>query len=175
MGVAAHPLHRSGRARLAHPALALGGDARPSRRILMTYPLRLLAVSAPAHFARLSGPVPGSCFAVAISPWPAPFAPPAPPSAPRYRFWPRRLCSRASSLLRVCPTSCFRSSSPYVLRLLDATQGCCLGWLQALPVLAQVASVLAWGLRPRGIPTSLARAVRWLWPSPCGNRVGIPN
>ena len=84
MGVAAHPLHRSGRARLAHPALALGGDARPTRRILMTYPLRLLAVSAPAHFARLSGPVPGSCFAVAISPWPAPFAPPAPPSAPHY-------------------------------------------------------------------------------------------
>src|SRR6185295_2450036 len=119
----------------------------------------LLAVFAPAHCARLPGPVPGSCFAVASSPWPAPFALPAPPSSFRFQFQ-RRLCSQASSLLRVCPTSCFRSSSPYALRLLDATQACPLGWLQALPVLAQVVSMPAWGLRPRGTPTFLAKAER---------------
>jgi len=86
----------------------------------------------------------------------------APP--PAHRF-----CSRASLLLWGCPTSCVRSSSPCVLRLLDASQACQLGWPQDLPVLAQVASMHAWGLRPRGIPACLAKAARWLLPSSCPN------
>src|SRR5260370_26060795 len=106
----------------------------------------MLALSSCAHCARLPGPVGGACFALAVSLSPAPSTPPAPPLALWQRSPTPQLCSRASSLLRVCPTSCGRSSSSYVLRLLDATQACRLGWSQALPVLAQVASVHAWGL-----------------------------
>jgi len=50
-----------------------------------------------------------------------------------------------SQLLWVCPTSCGRSSSSYVLGLHDAPQACSPGGTQALPVLAQVVSVHAWG------------------------------
>ena len=54
-------------------------------------------------------------------PWPDPFAPLA-----RHQlltsFVPEPTLFAGLSLLRVCPTSCGRSSSSYVLRLLDATQ-----------------------------------------------------
>ena len=33
MTITSHPLHGSGRALLTHPALALGGDAKPPQRI----------------------------------------------------------------------------------------------------------------------------------------------
>jgi hypothetical protein len=50
------------------------------------------------------------------------------------------------TLYRSVRLPCVRSLSSYVLKLLDASQACRLGWSQDLPVLAQVASMHAWGL-----------------------------
>src|SRR5262245_11311072 len=51
-----------------------------------------LAVCDPAPVTHLPGPESGACFAGSHSPWPLPFAPPAPRRS-------RPLCSPASSLL----------------------------------------------------------------------------
>src|SRR5262245_4086557 len=73
------------------------------------------AVCAPARVTRLPGSESGACFAGSHSPWPPPFAPPAPrPVA--------RLCSSASQLLWRSLTSHVRSSSAMAPRLPDAGQ-----------------------------------------------------
>ena len=65
---------------------------------------------------RLPGPVPGTCFAGPLSPWPPSLAPPAP-----RRITP--LCSSASLLLRRSQTSRVRASSASTPRLPDADLG----------------------------------------------------
>src|SRR5215510_9071432 len=72
-----------------------------------------LTVCAPASVTRLSGSVPGPCFAGSHSPRPPPFAPPAP-----LRSGP--LCSSASQLLWRSLTSRDRASSATAPRLPDA-------------------------------------------------------
>src|SRR5689334_5502150 len=118
MVITDHPLHGSGRALLTHPAPASGGDAKSP-------PLTAACRIRPSALRTTSRSCARFVFCRGVFPLPAPFALPAPPSSFRFQFQ-RRLCSQASSLLRVGPTSCFRSSSPYVLRLLDATQACTL-------------------------------------------------
>jgi len=76
----------------------------------------LLDVPAPTHWTRLPGSVSGTRFAGAGSLWPDLF----PPSPPPPMAWH---CSETSQVLQVCPTSQVRSSSAYVLRLPDASQG----------------------------------------------------
>jgi len=87
------------------------------------------------------------------------------------RQFVRRLRQYYAAVRLPAPVHHRRTSLDFTMRPKRAR----LGWSQDLPVLAQVVSMPAWGLRPRGIPTPLARAVRWLWPSPYLNRVGIPN
>jgi hypothetical protein len=70
----------------------------------------------PAPVTRLPGPVPGTCFAGPLSPWPPSLAPPAP-----RRITP--LCSSASLLLRRSQTSRVRASSASTPRLPDADLG----------------------------------------------------
>jgi alcohol dehydrogenase (cytochrome c) len=85
----------------------------------------------PAHWARRSGSVSGTRFAVAGFLWPGPFPPSPPQPVPRP-------CSETSQVLRVCPTSRGRSSSASVLRLPDATRGTsCRGRPRDLPVPAR--------------------------------------
>src|SRR6266446_5453137 len=104
------------------------------------YPFLLLDVPAPAHSARPSGSVSGTRFAVAGSLWPDRF-PPSPPLPVARR------CSETSQVLLVCPTSQVRSSSAYVLRLPDASQGnCSLGRTWDLPVPERGVCVRARGL-----------------------------
>ena len=73
-------------------------------------------VRAPAPVSHESGTEPGVCVAGAHSPWPRPFAPPAP-------SWITPLCSPASQLLWPRPTSCIRTSSATAPRLPDADLG----------------------------------------------------
>jgi len=70
----------------------------------------------PTPVTRLPGPVPGTCFAGPLSPWPPSLAPPAP-----RRITP--LCSSASLLLRRSQTSRVRASSASTPRLPDADLG----------------------------------------------------
>ena len=74
-----------------------------------------LAVCAPAPVTRFPGPAPGACFAGSHSPWPPPFAPPAPQPV-------ARLCSSASSLLWRSLTSLARSPLATAPRLPNADQ-----------------------------------------------------
>src|SRR5215510_9210294 len=71
------------------------------------------SVCAPAPVTRFPGSVPGPCFAGSRSPWPPPFAPPAPLRS-------RPLCSSASQLLWQSLTSRDRASSATAPRLPDA-------------------------------------------------------
>src|ERR1700730_14567728 len=90
------------------------------------------------HWARLSGSVSGTRFVGAGSLWPALF-PPSPPLPVA------RHCSGTSQVLQGCPTSQVRSSSAYVLRLPDASQGNCgLGRTWDLPVPARGVCVRAY-------------------------------
>src|SRR6266542_6836432 len=71
------------------------------------------AVCAPAPVTRLPGSESGACFAGSHSPWPPPFAPPAPRRS-------RPLCSSASQLLWQSLTSRDCASSATAPRLPDA-------------------------------------------------------
>ena len=105
----------------------------------------------------------------ASSPWPARFPPPPPRPV-------TRRCSTASSVLPSCPTSRGRSSSPYVLGLHDAAcDARRLRQPRDLPVPGRGAFAHARGLRPRGVPARLARAVRRVWPSAYLYGVGTPK
>src|SRR5438552_16316444 len=116
----------------------------------MSYPVVLLDRLAPAHWANLAGSGSRVCRAWTSFPWPDPFPPPPPP-----RGCP--LCSAASPVLRIGPTSHDRSSSVFVLRLPEAV--CFRRQPWDLPVSVRNVSVHAWGLRPR--PVLLQH-----WPSP---------
>src|SRR4029077_19548450 len=74
-----------------------------------------LPLCAPAPVTRFPGPAPGACFAGSHSPWPPPFAPPAPQPV-------ARLCSSASSLLWRSLTSKARSPLATAPRLPNADQ-----------------------------------------------------
>ena len=87
--------------RIRLPPRVLGGEAST------------LLVRGPAPGTRLSGPAPGACFAGPRSPWPPPFAPPAPPLV-------AQPCSPASSLLWRGLTSPARASPATAPRLPDA-------------------------------------------------------
>src|SRR6266567_3002385 len=96
-----------------------------------------LAVCAPAPVTRLPGSESGACFAGAHSPWPPPFAPPAPRRS-------RPLCSSASQLLWQSLTSRDRASSATAPRLPDADRRRLPnGRSRDLPVPAQGASAHA--------------------------------
>src|SRR5262245_38287824 len=96
-----------------------------------------LAVCAPAPVTRVFGTVSGACFAGSHSPWPPPFAPPAP-----LRSGP--LCSSASQLLWQSLTSRDRTSSATAPRLPDADRRRLPnGRSRDLPVPAQGASAHA--------------------------------
>src|SRR5437016_1668296 len=96
-----------------------------------------LAVCAPAPVTRLLGSESGACFAGAHSPWPPPFAPPAPRRS-------RPLCSSASQLLWQSLTSRDRASSATAPRLPDADRRRLPnGRSRDLPVPAQGASAHA--------------------------------
>lgn len=73
------------------------------------------AVFGPAQFAVLSGTASGFCFAAPNSPRPNPFSPRHPPSPAH-----RQICSSASQIVRICPTSCCRSSPDYLLKVAGA-------------------------------------------------------
>ena len=146
MALAGHPPHRSGRAELPHPALALG--LTPILDVCAPVPLTYL----------LSGPASGICGPVAHSPWPVAF-PPSPPHL--------SVCSETSSVLCNRPTAHVRPSLAHVLGLPNAARlpissG---GQTWALPVLAQGASVHVQGLRPRGACSILALTIVAVWPS----------
>ena len=102
MPVARHPPHGSVREELPHTALASGHNDKAQRSP---------RVPAQALFTHSPGSASGMRFAQASSPWPASFPPPPPQPAP---------CSKASLVLRSCPTSHGRSSSACVLGLPDA-------------------------------------------------------
>src|SRR2546427_9744886 len=96
-----------------------------------------LAVRAPALVTRAPGAVSGACFAGSRSPWPPPFAPPAP-----LRSGP--LCSSASQLLWQSLTSRDRASPAMAPRLPDADRRRLPhGRSRDLPVPAQGASAHA--------------------------------
>ena len=138
MTITGHPLRRSGRALLTHPALVLG------MTITLTNRLR---VSATGRTCPAQCPVPAARA-------PIPFD--QPPSLHllrsdlRHQFV-RRLRRYYAAVRLPAPVHHRRTSLDFSMRPKPA-----LGWLQDLPVLAQVASVPAWGLRPRRIPTPLA-------------------
>src|SRR6266481_5129313 len=96
-----------------------------------------LAVCAPAPVTHLPGSASGACFAGSHSPWPLPFAPPAPRRS-------RPLCSSASQLLWQSLTSRGRASSATAPRLPDADRRQLPnGRSRDLPVPAQGASAHA--------------------------------
>src|SRR6266566_3060829 len=96
-----------------------------------------LAVCAPAPVTHLPGSESGACFAGSHSPWPLPFAPPAPRRS-------RPLCSSASQLLWQSLTSRDRASSATAPRLPDADRRRLPnGRSRDLPVPAQGASAHA--------------------------------
>jgi hypothetical protein len=97
-----------------------GFPAYGSRLGWMTAPV---SVYAPAPLTREPGSESRTCFADAYSPWPPPFAPPTPPRAFPLQVAPQvvlPLCSPASSLLWLGPTSRVRASSATAPRLPDA-------------------------------------------------------
>jgi hypothetical protein len=85
----------------------------PAHGSHLGYVTAKLAVRAPALVTRAPGTVSGACFAGSRSPWPPPFAPPAP-----LRLGPH--CSSASQLLWQSLTSRDRASSATAPRLPDA-------------------------------------------------------
>ena len=97
--------HRSGLARLRHPAPTSGPAAIASRR----------SAHALAPGTRFPGSESGACFAGPCSPWSPPFAPLPPPPV-------TRLCSAASLLLWRSQTSHARASPATAPRLPDAGQ-----------------------------------------------------
>src|SRR5262245_16096328 len=105
-----------------------------------------LAVRAPARVTRAPGSVSGACFAGSHSPWPPPFAPPAP-----LRSGPR--CSSASQLLWQSLTSRDRASSATAPRLPDADRWRLPnGRSRDLPVPGQGSSATARVSVPSGSP-----------------------
>src|SRR6266545_1357334 len=96
-----------------------------------------LAVCAPAPVTHLPGSASGACFAGSHSPWPLPFAPPAPRRS-------RPLCSSASQLIWQSLTSRDRASSATAPHLPDADRRQLPnGRSRDLPVPAQGASAHA--------------------------------
>ena len=93
--VTPRPPHRSGRARLRHPAPTSGGDGEAN-----DWPRMKDFGSREKVIGQLRDPLPysasGACFARSRSPWPPPFAPPAPQHR---RQTSRPPCSSASQLL----------------------------------------------------------------------------
>src|SRR6202035_2469372 len=96
------------------------------------------------------GPAPGACFAGSHSPWPPPFAPPAPrPVA--------RLCSSASQLLWRSLTSQVRSSLATAPRLPNADQMAPRHWPDLGPPGSRARSFdTCQVLRPRRVNQALA-------------------
>jgi hypothetical protein len=153
------PPHRSGRAAFPHPAPASGDNAKPHRQ---------LDVPARVQMTRFPGAVSGMRCSRTSSPWPALFPPPSPPPL-------ARLCSWASQVLQGRPTSRIRSSPDYVLRLSGAACGSSRWRTRDLPVPVRGACVRARGLRPRGVPSSLAITARRVLPSASLKSVGTPE
>src|SRR5207253_4375393 len=129
----------------------------------MSYPVVLLDRLAPAHWANLAGSGSRVCRAWTSFPWPDPFPPPPPP-----RGCP--LCSAASPVLRIGPTSHRRSSSVCVLRLSDTVCFHRRPW--DLPVSFQNVSMHARGLRPRRVRLHHQRSLQSILPSVLKNAVG---
>ena len=118
---------------------------------------------------RVSGTASGRRGRRTSSPWSARF--PRPPPRPV-----ARRCSAASTVLSSGPTSRGRASSAYVHRLPDAPGGAPgRRGPRDLPVPERGASARARGLRPRGVPSRLALAARWMWPSASSHSVGTPK
>jgi len=110
MPVTRHPLHRSGREALPHPAPTSGVTASclgPPRVA------RWLAVQASTPGTRAPGSASGACGVAACSPWSSPF----PPPTPQPLLVP---CSRVSSVLWRCLTAQDRTSPASRLALPDA-------------------------------------------------------
>src|SRR6266571_929930 len=107
MRIAPHPPHGSERTDFPYSALAAGQPPKRAPGYGCT-----LTVPAPAQWASSPGSVSSACRAWAGSPWLDPFPLPPPP-----RGCP--LCSAASPVLWIDPTSHDRSSSVFVLRLSD--------------------------------------------------------
>src|SRR2546427_3980802 len=144
------PRHRCGAAALCNVA---------------SYPAVLLDRPAPARWANRAGSESRVCRAWPGFPWPDPFPPPPP-----LRGGP--LCSAASPVLRIGPTSHDRSSSALVLGLPDAA--CFRRQPWDLPVPIQNVSVHAWGLRPRGVLLQHRHSLQSMLPSALNNAVGTP-
>src|SRR5271169_2840168 len=109
-----------------------------------------LAVCAPAPVTRFPGPAPGACFADSHSPWPPPFAPPAPQPV-------ARLCSSASQLLWRSLTSQLRSSLATAPRLPNADQMAQCRWPDLGPPGSRPRSFdTCQVLRPRRVDQALA-------------------
>jgi len=97
MPVTRHPLRRSGREVLPHPAPTLG-RWRQAALDHRGWPHGWLAVHASTPGTRAPGAASGTCDVAACSPWSPPFPPPAPLPVVAH-------CSRASSVLCWCLTS----------------------------------------------------------------------
>ena len=129
-----------------------------------------LAVRAPAPVTRFPGPAPGACFAGPRSPWPPPFAPPAPPPV-------ARLCSSASSLLWRSLTS----HAPCIIGFGSSPSRCgparhaALVRHRDLPVPVQRSVGTCQGLRPRRADQVLAMTHPIMLPSATPNSVGTRN
>ena len=111
----------------------------------------------------------GSWFAPPRSPWPAPFPPPSPPVP-----WSDP-CSKASAVLRSCPTPCTRTLRSGPLGAPYGPGDSSSGQMQGLPGSVHSVSAHARGLRPRRVRLRLARAASTVWPSACSERVGTQD
>jgi len=110
-----------------------------------------------------------SWFAPPRSPWPAPFPPPSPPVP-----WSDP-CSKASAVLRSCPTPCTRTLRSGPLGAPYGPGDSSSGQMQGLPGSVHSVSAHARGLRPRRVRLRLARAASTVWPSACSERVGTQD
>src|SRR5271169_557298 len=118
-----------------------------------------LGVCVPAPVTRFPGAAPGTCFAGAHSPWPPPFAPPAPQPV-------ARLCSSASQLLWRSLTSQLRSSLATAPRLPNADQMAQGHWPDLGPPGSRARSFdTCQVLRPRRVDQALAIARLAVLPS----------
>lgn len=128
----------------------------------LPYPLhRIWQVRVSLHGQSLPGTESRTCFVGTDSPWSGPF-PPQPPPAKIPLTFVRPL----PRYIWACPTSHIRPSLSCSLGIHSANlDAICQGQTWDLPVPVRKASVRAWGLRPRGVETSLAITIRSILPS----------
>jgi len=137
----------------------------PSQRFHASRPFKF------CHPHLFPGSAPGACFARSNFPWSGPFPPLPPPAGFAPAFV--RLLLRYYEPVRL-PTSVHRSRVPSgftAQTLAPSPQG--RTW--DLPVPVRKASVRAWGLRPRGAETPLAKVMCPVLPSVQVDDVGTPK